>query len=183
VPRSGEEARRRLQEAALDLYRRRGYDATTTAEIAAEAGVTERTFFRHFADKREVFFDGEATLRAKLEKAIAEVPGSPAPLDVVQHAFRSVAPFIESNRSISEPRHPVIAATPALYERQLAKTAALTKAMAEALEMRGVPSTDAALAADVGMAAFGHAARLWWEDPADGLEALVIKAFAEVRKL
>ena len=63
MPRSGEQARRRLQQAALELYRAQGYDRTTTAEIAAQAGVTERTFFRHFADKREVLFDGEAVLR------------------------------------------------------------------------------------------------------------------------
>jgi len=42
----------RPQEAALALYEERGFDQATAAEIAAMAGVTERTFLRHFADKR-----------------------------------------------------------------------------------------------------------------------------------
>ena len=59
MPRSGDEARRRLQQATLELFQQKGFDATTAAEIAERAGVTERTFFRHFADKREALFDGE----------------------------------------------------------------------------------------------------------------------------
>lgn len=72
MPRSGAEARSRLKQAALELYRENGFDKTTTAEIAARAGVTERTFFRHFPDKREVLFDGEADLREDLTKSVAE---------------------------------------------------------------------------------------------------------------
>ena len=53
-------ARGRLEKAALELFRERGFDQTTTAEIAERAGLTERTFFRHFADKREVLFGGRA---------------------------------------------------------------------------------------------------------------------------
>ncbi|HEY0534347.1 MAG TPA: helix-turn-helix domain-containing protein, partial [Actinoplanes sp.] len=56
MPRSGREARARLLQAAIDLYLERGFDAVTATEIAERAGVTERTYFRHFADKREVLF-------------------------------------------------------------------------------------------------------------------------------
>ena len=80
MPRSGEEARRRLQQAALELFCERGYEQTTTSEIAARAGVTERTFFRHFPDKREVLFDGQITLRAALMDAVAEAPETLQPL-------------------------------------------------------------------------------------------------------
>ena len=79
MPRDGAQARARLREAALELYRERGYDETTAAQIAARAGVTERTYFRHFADKREVLFDGEAELRAILVDAIATAPAGLAP--------------------------------------------------------------------------------------------------------
>src|SRR3954454_23851391 len=118
VPRSGAEARRRLQQAALELYRERGFDRTTTAEIAARAGVNERTFFRHFADKREGLFDGEAALRAELVQSVAEAPGGLPPLDVLLGAFRKAGRILEDNRPFSEPRLAVIAATPALRERE-----------------------------------------------------------------
>src|SRR3954471_4289358 len=126
MPRSGLDARRRLQQAALELYRERGFDRTTTAEIAARAGVNERTFFRHFPDKREVLFDGEADLRAALMRSVAEAPDGLEPFEVLLHAFRESARNLANNRSFSEPRWKVIAATPALRERELAKHAWLT---------------------------------------------------------
>jgi AcrR family transcriptional regulator len=90
MPRSGEPARQRLQQAAIELFCERGYDQTTTAEIAARAGVTERTFFRHFPDKREVLFDGQTKLREALTRAIAKAPATLQPLEVLYWAFRSV---------------------------------------------------------------------------------------------
>ena len=56
-------ARGRLARVALELYAERGFEQTTVEDIAERAGVTERTFFRHFADKREVLFDGSAVLQ------------------------------------------------------------------------------------------------------------------------
>lgn len=183
MPRNGEDARRRLQEAALALYRKHGYDATTTAQIAAEAGVTERTFFRHFADKREVLFDGEDAFRATLRKAVADVPGSPTPLATLLDAFRALIPMLEGNRPFSEPRFRVIAETPALRERELAKGAAMIDAVAEALTARGVPERQAALAARVGMTAFDQAAHRWLEDPGEGAETHLTRAFDDLRGL
>src|ERR1017187_8390875 len=112
MPRRGEDARRRLQQAALELYLERGYDATTTAQIAERAGVTERTFFRHFADKREVFFGGEAALSSALVTAITKAPEDLAPLPVLLTAFSAVIPILEDNRAVAEARSPVIASTP-----------------------------------------------------------------------
>ena len=132
MPRNGAEARLRLEQAALELYASRGYDLTTTADIAAAAGVTERTFFRHFADKREVLFDFEREARQELSDALAAVPGSPPPLATVLQALLAISPFLESNRDISERRHQVIVATPALRERQLAKVAMLTDSVTDA---------------------------------------------------
>ena len=125
MPRNGDEVRLRLQEAALELYLERGYDKTTTADIAVRAGVTERTFFRHFDDKREVFFDGEAQLRDLLTGAVAAVPGGTRPLPALRAAFHQAVPLIERNLPVTERRMPVIVATPALQERALAKSAAL----------------------------------------------------------
>jgi len=79
MPRNGEEVRKRLQWAALELFRERGYEETTAAEIGAKAGVTERTFFRHFSDKREVLFDGGAAFIEAVTVAVREGPKTLGP--------------------------------------------------------------------------------------------------------
>jgi AcrR family transcriptional regulator len=183
VPRSGAEARRRLRQAALELYRERGFDQTTTAEIAARAGVNERTFFRHFPDKREVLFDGEADLRDELAHSVAEAPHDLEPLDVLLGAFRKAARILEENRPFSEPRLEIIAATPTLRERELAKAASLTDALADALRRRGVPDRLAALAAHTGWAAFHQAAQSWIDDPSQNLDTHLLQVFDDLRTL
>ncbi|MFF0862159.1 TetR family transcriptional regulator [Nonomuraea sp. NPDC003560] len=183
MPRSGAEARRRLQQAALELYRERGFDRTTTAEIAARAGLNERTFFRHFPDKREVLFDGEADLRASLVQAVAEAPDGLQPLDLLLHAFRKVEHLLEDNRPFAEPRLQVIAATPALRERDLAKAASIAEAVAEALRQRGVADRSARLAAQIGWATFHQAAQAWIDDSSQSLDAHLLQAFSDLRAL
>jgi len=180
MPRNGEEARRRLQQAALELFRERGYEQTTAFEIAARAGVTERTFFRHFPDKREVLFDGQIKLRAALTGAIAEAPETLQPLEILYWAFRSVEQALEDNRPFSVPRQQVIANTPALQERELAKTAALTEDLVLALRHRCVDERLATLAAQTGMAAFHYAVVSWFADPSCQLGAYLDNAFDEL---
>ena len=180
MPRSGEPARRRLQQSAIELFCERGYDQTTTAEIAARAGVTERTFFRHFLDKREVLFDGQAKLAKALTDAIARVPVTLRPLEVLYRAFRLVEQLLEDNRPFSLPRQQVIDRTPALQERELAKVAALAEALALALRQRGVDERLAALAAQTGMATFRYAVASWLANPAGGLGAHLDRAFNEL---
>jgi len=183
LPRNREDVRRRLQTAALALYRERGYDRTTTAEIAARAGVTERTFFRHFPDKREVLFGGEAAFHEALSTAIAEAPATLAPMEVLLATFRSIEPTLEANRPFTEPAQEVIARTPALQERQLAKTASTIAALAAALQRRGVEANLATLAAGTGMAVFSHAARSWYEDPSVSLGTHLERAFQALHGL
>ena len=183
MPRSGKDARRRLQQATLELFRERGYDATTTAEIAARAGVTERTFFRHFPDKREALFDGEEAFRDALSDAVAAAPEGLGPMDALLCAFRSVEPMLERNRPFTEPRQEIIARTPPLQERVLTKTANLTGALSAALGRRGVEDGLATLAAQVGMAALGYAAKAWFDDPMPGLDAHLRRAFDRLHHL
>ncbi|MFI7609273.1 TetR family transcriptional regulator [Micromonospora sp. NPDC049366] len=183
MPRSGADARRRLQQAALDLYRERGFDQTTAADIAQRAGVNARTFFRHFPDKREVLFDGEADLRAALAQYVREAPDGSTPAEVLLHAFRKAAHILEDNRAFAEPRLALIAETPTLRERDLAKGAAMAASVAEGLRGRGVDDRLADLAAHTGWAAFHHAAQNWIDDPAPGLQAHLVRAFAEVNAL
>jgi AcrR family transcriptional regulator len=181
VPRNSDEVRLRLQEAALELYLDQGYDKTTAGDIAARAGVTERTFFRHFVDKREVFFDGQTQLCELLTAAVAAVPAGTKPLPTLRAAFHQAVPLIEHNRPITERRHPVIAATPALRERALAKNAALVDALADALRARGVTDQLAALCAQVGMDTYSNAIRRWGADRTGDLHAHLDQAFTDLR--
>lgn len=183
MPRSGEDARRRLQQAALELFAERGYEAVTTAEIAARAGVTERTFFRHFADKREALFDGEEAFRDALSDGVAAAPAGLSPMAMLAFAFVAVLPILEANRGFSEPRAAVIAQNPALQERVLTKTAGLIEALAVSLGRRGVEIEAARLAAQVGMAAFAYAIRTWATDPDAGLETHLSRAFERLQGL
>ena len=177
------DARVRLQQAALQLFKERGYELTTAAQIATRAGVTERTFFRHFRDKREVLFDGESRLRAALVASIADAPARPDALGLLFGAFQSVVPMLEDNRPFAKPRHEVILREPALHEREVAKLNALADALAIALQTRGVPELRAALASRAGMAAFAHATTAWLKNPKVRLAARIENARRELTAL
>lgn len=171
-----------MQEAALKLFHKKGYEGTTTAEIAELAGVTERTFFRYFPDKREVLFN-EAELGTRLDAAIVDAPAEWGPLEVVVSAFKSLASMFEENLPFAEPGQAVIARTPALQERQLAKTAAITRTIAEALQRRGVEPAIASLAAAAGMAVTAHGLQTWVCDPSSPLVAHFDNAFQTLNGL
>ena len=183
MPRDGEKVRRRLQEAALKLYQDGGYDRTTAAEIAAKAGVTGRTFFRHFADKREVLFGGEDQFAAALTGAIIDAPPGLGPLETLFHAFRTVEPIFVENRSFSTRRQMVIASNPALQERAQTKRQALAATVVSALVQREVPQRLARLAAQLGMAALNTAVSCWFESGSADLGSHVAQAFEDVRAL
>src|SRR5947209_2340652 len=170
------DAEGRLMRAALDLYGERGFDSTTVADIAERAGVTERTFFRYFADKREVLFDGASRLQDLVVQAIAAAPAGAAPIDVVADALARAADLPEERRDFARRRAAVIAATPGLQERELLKLAGLGAAAAEALRRRGVPDVAAGLAADTGVAVFRAGFERWVTDPSAGTLDQCIRA-------
>lgn len=183
MKKSSYNVRDRLQSAALELFREQGYEKTTAAEIAAKAGVTERTFFRQFPDKKEVLFDREAMVMGLLTASIDEAPAELDPLDVLLWAFRSFQPVLEDGWDYAKPRHDLIVVTPALHEREVAKLAALADALGKALIARGIPDLRASLAAHIGMAAFSHAASAWMNDPTISLGDRIDAAFREVRSV
>ncbi|MEV5746896.1 helix-turn-helix domain-containing protein [Actinoallomurus sp. NPDC052308] len=153
-------ARGRLAQAAFELYGERGYEQTTVAEIAKRAGLTERTFFRHFADKREVLFAGSEILQDSLVRAVIDVPESAAPIDAVSAALETVVTVLR-DREFSQRRQKVIDSTAELRERELIKLASLAAALADALRRRGVPDLAASLAAEAGVAVFKVAFERW----------------------
>ncbi|WP_042378185.1 TetR family transcriptional regulator [Streptacidiphilus melanogenes] len=153
--------RGRLAQAALDLYVERGFDQTTVAEIAERAGLTERTFFRHYADKREVLFDGSAMLQQLMVDAAAAAPDDASPLEATAAALVAVGEMFDERREFARRRHSVIVANPELQERELIKLARLTEAIAATLRERGVGEPAASLTAQAGIGVFHVSFQRW----------------------
>ena len=172
------DARSRMHEAALALFEERGYAGTTAAEVAERAGLTERTFFRHFPDKREVLFDGNG-LGDLLAAAVADVEEGVAPLEAVAVGLGAVAAEFEGRREAVARRARVVEAHAELRERELAKLASWSEALGGALVGRGLPRRDAELLAEVSVAVFRVAYRRWLEEePKRELAAFVHEALA-----
>lgn len=177
------DAKGRLERAALELYRERGFDETTVADIAERAGVTERTYFRHFSDKREVLFRGDELAR-NVADALRAAPGEQPPLDAVAVAFESTAEFFEGRRSQSRKRRDVIDAHPALRERELIKLATMVELIGQALRDRGVPDPAARLAAEAGTSVFKVAFARWLDDSAErSIAAHIQETLAELKSV
>jgi AcrR family transcriptional regulator len=178
-------ARGRLGLAALELYSERGYDQTTVAEIAKRAGLTERTFFRYFADKREVLFHGSVMLQERLVQGIEDAAPTLAPIDAVGAALAAAARPMEEVRDFALRRQAIVVANPELQERELIKLAALAAALADALRRRGVPDPAASLAAEAGIAVFKVAFLRWAAQDGDSgrqtLDQLIRQSLAELK--
>ena len=149
----------------MELYGEHGFEQTTVAEIAARAGLTERTFFRHFADKREVLFYGMEMLRGLLTQAVADAPASATAMDAVGAAFEAAGAMFQENPERVRLRDAIVSGHAELRERELIKLAAMAAAVADALRDRGIPDPAASLAAETGMAVFKVAFARWISDP------------------
>jgi AcrR family transcriptional regulator len=161
------DARGRLGQAAMELYLERGYDQTTVADIAQRAGLTSRTFFRHFTDKREVLFAGTDGVRDLLLAALDATPVGTSPLGAVKTALDSAAGLIGEDHVHARQRWKVISTHAELRERELVKLAGWARALADGLRGRGVDESAAHLAAEVGIAVFRVAFELWTSGPGD----------------
>ena len=179
------DSRGRLQEAALALFSERGFDQTTAAQIAARAGVTERTFFRHFADKREVLFGGSVLLGERIIEGVENAPGADGPLDAVSRGLDAAADFLgESRRDLARQRQSVIAANPELRERELAKLADYAVRVAATLRKRGVSEPQAIFASEAGMTVLRVAVDRWAnEEDGRDLADIMRDSVAELRSV
>lgn len=175
------DARTRLQTAAIDLFAERGYDAVTAAEIAARADVTERTFFRHFPDKREVLFANEDAMLAALVGGVRDAPPDADVGELLRAGLDAIATMLEPRRDDLRRRMPIIASHPALRERELAKQNATAVALADALRQRGASDAPAELAGQVAIVALRPAFDAWLAD--DGGPSLHRRIAAALRAL
>jgi AcrR family transcriptional regulator len=154
-------ARGRLEQAAAELFAERGFDETTVADIAARAGLTERTFFRHFADKREVLFSGQEQFTGAVVTAVAAAPGTATPVEAVAAGLDAAGDVLQGRAGLAPQRQVIIDAHPELQERELIKMARLGTAIAATLRERGVAEPEATLAADTGIAVLRIAFARW----------------------
>jgi AcrR family transcriptional regulator len=154
-------ARGRLEHAAMQLYVERGYEQTTVAEIAKQAGLTERTFFRYFADKREVLFWGAGALQELLVNTVDAAPASDSPIDAIAAALEAAGVILQERREGALQRQSVIDANSELQERELIKLSLLASALADALRKRGAKDPAASLTAEAGIVVFKVAFERW----------------------
>jgi AcrR family transcriptional regulator len=150
-----------LAVAALELFAERGYDETTVAEIAERAGLSERTFFRHFADKREVLFGGASELQAKMAAAVAAAPAELPPIEAASRGVQMAGEMLGERPDFARKRSGVINANAELQERELIKMASLTAAFTETLRERGVGEPAASLTAEAAIMVFRVSFERW----------------------
>lgn len=174
-------AEQRLQAAALTLFQQHGYDNVTVAEIAEGAGLTRRTFFNHFADKREIFFAGAAAFRDSVASHLAKAGPEVGPLDAAAAALTSagigIAGYLEHAAAVRE----VIDSSPELRERDLAKMADITDVLSAGLQARDLDPRRAYLVASCAVAAYQDAWQRWSENPGADFAAVMSQAISELR--
>lgn len=175
-------ARQRLTRAALDLFAERGYDDTTVVDIVERAGLGKTTFFRYFKDKREVLFGGEER-DDLIAEAIASAPASATPLEAMAAALDLAGRerFTPERREALAVRQTVIDANPQLREREALKYVGLVAAATEALEGRGFPSLESAVAAELGVLTLKLAFARWATAPDEDFAALARQTLDDVR--
>jgi AcrR family transcriptional regulator len=157
------DARGRLEKAAMELFEEHGYETTTVEEIAARAGLTERTFFRYFADKREVLFSGSKDLEKNIVDRIEGAPEEAGPLDIVAAALEAAGRALQELREMRfvRARYALVTKYSEIQERELIKLASLASAIAKALRARGISEPAASLAAEAGIAVFKIGFEQW----------------------
>jgi AcrR family transcriptional regulator len=162
VSRWAPDARERLETAALDLFVENGYEETTVAQIADRAGLNRATFFRHFADKREVLFGGEDLLGGLFADAIRGASAAATLTECLRAALAAAGTAMTpQQRAKAAQRVLVVAANTEVQERGLLKHARIARSISTALRARGVDELTARLAAEVGLLAFTVALERW----------------------
>ncbi|MFI2474732.1 TetR family transcriptional regulator [Nocardia xishanensis] len=176
------DARGRLEKAALALYAERGFDQTTVEDIAVRAGLTKRTFFRHYTDKRDVLFAGAGVLQDLVVRAVDTAPPTSTAIGAVIVGLEAAADLLRERREEAGARQAVIDANPELQERELVKLSTLAQGIAGALRGRGIEARTATLTSEAGIAVFRVAFNRWIAEAArQDLVPLIRETLDELR--
>ncbi|WLQ32053.1 helix-turn-helix domain containing protein [Streptomyces castrisilvae] len=151
----------RLKKAALELFQEHGYEGVTVTQIAERAGITRRSYFRYFPDKREVLFAGSEQLPVAVSDALLDTAEAAAPLAAALDALSRVGSRLVAHVDQAAERRAVIDSSAELRERERTKLATLTMAIRDGLTRRGVPPDRAGLVAQIAVVAFQSAFGQW----------------------
>jgi AcrR family transcriptional regulator len=174
----------RLVKAAIMLFDQQGYDETTVAEIAESAGLTKRTFFRYFTDKREVLFQGSEELEHLWVDGLAAAPPDAGALAAVMAGLEPVTAMFAERHPFAQIRTRIIAANPELQERELIKLQTLAAAIAASLRARGVSDDDAVMAAQTGVTVFRVAFARWVaQDDPGAFQRLTLESLDQLKSV
>ena len=178
------DARGRLERAALELFAEQGFAATTVPQITARAGLTTRTFFRHFADKREVLHAGDE-IPDLARRVLAEAPADLDPVVLLEQGLRQVATErFDARREEVRRRRALVRDEPALRERDAQKRDDLVRVIAPGLVARGVDPLEAALLAELTVVVLHTSLDVWLDGPeGTSLAEVVTRCFARLRGL
>lgn len=175
------DARGRLERAAFELYLENGFEQTTVTQITQRAGLTTRTFFRHFVDKRDVLFVGADELAERVAKTIAAAPAAWSAMKAAASGLNIAGAALQERRDEARDRRSLILATPELRERELMKFASLATTVSDALRERGVEDRPARLIAEATIAGFRVAFEYWGDHPDRELPQLVDETLDELK--
>ena len=174
-------AREKLQRAAFELFAERGFSSVSVPEIAERAGLTNRTFYRHFGDKREVLFAAEADFPSRVSEAISGIPEWNSLVDVLRYGLDNAAStFANAQRTNLRTRRAIINSDGALRERELAKQAALTAAMTSGFATLGFAELESRLAAEIASAIFTVALNQWLDQNSEQTFQDVVRSTLEL---
>jgi len=166
----------------MALFLERGYAEVTVAEIADRAGLTKRSFFNHFPDKREVLFAGAAAFEAVVVASLDAASETMAPLDAAVAALTRGGRTLSGYIAFADARRQLIDSSPELQERDLVKMSLLAAAIARALRRRHVPAGTATLTAQAAVAVFAAAYASWATDNGADFGTLMQRSLADLRK-
>lgn len=122
----------------MDLFGQHGFAPVTVQQIALHAGVTERTFYRHFTSKEEVLFSEGKAILELIVSTVDAVDEAASPREVIDTVVAQLAKRFEADREAHRIRAAVITSDPALLERELLKQEQWVRTIARLLTKRGL---------------------------------------------
>jgi TetR/AcrR family transcriptional regulator, regulator of mycofactocin system len=159
--RPGDGTRQRLQRTALELFSRQGFDAVRVADITEACGVSERTFFRHFATKEDVLLADHGARLSRLEQALAHRPADESAAASIVAAVTEVAAEYVSARADLVVQSRLLEETPSLRARSMELQTQWERVIAAAITDRVGDDLEAEALGASAVACLRVAVRYW----------------------